>query len=86
MKKSLLCALVLSAISLFPSAILAQTPQKILLNGTWQVITGKGLSELPENGWWDSQVPKDFYSTAIGEASYVWAKRQIDIPQSWQNC
>jgi len=59
--------------------------EKICLNGAWQVVTGKGLSELPKNGWWDSQVPKDFYSTAIGEASYGWAKRQIDIPSSWQN-
>lgn len=85
MKKLFICIFTLSIVLLFFVSSFAQPRQKVLINDQWQVVTGKGLVELPEKGWWDSQIPKDFYSNSTGEATYGWAKRQINIPPSWQN-
>ena len=90
MKKFFICIFILSILLLSYPSSFAQLRQEILINDQWQVITGKGLTQLPEdepseNEWWDSPIPKDFYSNSTGEATYGWAKRQIDIPSSWQN-
>lgn len=63
----------------------ADTQQWTSLNGTWQTINGINLTEMPSEGWSDFQVPGAHYSPDVGEPSFMWAKRQIDIPKSWQN-
>jgi len=79
--KKLLTAIILVC----SSFVIAGTEQWTLLNGTWQGTAGKGLTELPVEGWRDFQLPGKYDSYGIGGASYMWVKRQIDIPQSWQN-
>ncbi|MFA5293619.1 MAG: glycoside hydrolase family 2 TIM barrel-domain containing protein [Phycisphaerae bacterium] len=79
--KKLLTAIIL----LCSSFVVAGTEQWTSLNGTWQSVAGKGLAELPADGWHDFQLPGKSDSYGVGGASYMWVKRQIDIPQEWQN-
>jgi hypothetical protein len=72
-------------ILLCSSFVIADTQQWTLLNGTWQGVKGKGLTEMPSAGWQDYNVPGRTDSYGVGGAEYLWVKRQIDIPASWQN-
>jgi hypothetical protein len=85
MKKFFTGILLLVVIAIFSTFVLAGTQEKISLNGTWQGIKGKGIVELSADGWSDLQIPGEYYSDGAGGAAYMWIKRQIDIPKSWQN-
>ncbi|MDD5454737.1 MAG: glycoside hydrolase family 2 TIM barrel-domain containing protein, partial [Candidatus Ratteibacteria bacterium] len=67
------------------SLIFSAEADKILLNGTWQGIKGKGIAELPAEGFYDLQVPGEYFSDGTGGAAYMWIMRQINIPESWHN-
>lgn len=67
------------------SIAVAVSRQQISLNGTWQGMKGKDIAELPTAGWEDIIVPGKTDSYGVGGAAYLWVKRQIDIPQDWQN-
>ncbi len=81
MKKLFIDILIL----LCSSFAVADSEQWQLLNGTWQSVGGKDVVNLPADGWKDFNVPGKYDSYGVGGASYIWVRRQIDIPASWQN-